>query len=192
MTIGLAAHAATQTRSAALTAIVTALNTARQTSLDAARADYVAQHGTVAPNFPKNGPVLPECALNDPRDIQTDQSSPNTKPKLRRRLTLFSGKANPGRVFDRDTSEPVHLPQLEFMLIVPAHVPIADWQAVHDAGLHEIENALLPLTGSGLPGALTFALGNLDFYFDDLGDHGLMAAAFLDLDMTLDARSVLS
>lgn len=189
----------TQTRMAALTAIVAALNTSRLAALDAARADYIAAHGAWNQNqevdgqfYPPEGPTIPITNLDDPSDIRF------TDGKIYRRLTLFSDNIRPlNYVGGNSGGEPEHNVQLEWSVLCPAS-ETANRLTVFNRGLADIGAALEPLRETGLTDAATgesvaisFEITSVDFQTHDIGDHAIQAA-FIALSFTLFATSILS
>lgn len=189
-------------RRLAMTAILTHLNETRAAVLAAAQAAYLAEHGVPAA-FPPAGPVLPQCVMDDPRDIGFNPA-PNARPDILRRLSLMSGTGRPGQLLDANADEPTHQLDLEWMIIVPAEYNNEDGiefgTNILDRGIWEIEFILAPLRQSGLTAspdvadvsqAISFDFASIDFQSFDIGDH-VAHAAYISLDLTLDAVSVLS
>jgi len=189
-------------RRPAMTALQTHLNAGRNTALATAQADYLAEHGELV-DFPPSGPVLPSCVMDDPRDLDFNPT-PNKKPRILRRLSLMSGTGRPGQLLDANADEPTHQVDLEWMIIVPAEYNIKYGiqygTDILDRGVWEIETILAPLRQSGLTAspaevnvsrAISFDFASVDFQTFDIGDH-VAHAAYVSLDLTLDAVSVLS
>jgi len=191
----------TQKRRPVMDAVAEHLNATRDANLDAARAAYLDANGeSVA--YPVDGPVLPECRVDDPTDVDFD-TPPNKAPDVLRRLAVMSGAGRPGQVLNADDDEPTHEFDLEWLIIVPAQYLTADpafGRGILDRGVAEIETILAPLRLTGLTDspetptkltAVSFDFAGVDFQTFDIGDH-VALAAYISLEAVLDARSVLS
>lgn len=201
--LSLSAAAGLHTRRGALQAIAAHLNTARESALMAAQAAYQSEHG-VSVDFPPKGPVLPLCIIDDPVDDTFDQT-PDTAPKILRRLSLISGGVRKGQLMSAEMDEPVHAHELEWIIIVPAEYNLKIAHDIFDRGITEIESVIAPLRHSGLTpipqimapdimaasSAISFDFLNVEYLTFDLGDHRAFSAT-IAIELILDAISILS